>query len=45
MRDRLENVDALERELASLTRGFERDQLVALLRTRNLAAGPVIRDN
>ncbi len=41
MRDRLENVDALERELASFTRRFERDRLVALLRTRNLAAGPV----
>ena len=41
MRDRLENVDALERDLASVTRKFERDQLVALLRSRNLAAGPV----
>ncbi len=41
MRERLENVDALERELASLTRRFGRDRLVALLRSRNLAAGPV----
>jgi benzylsuccinate CoA-transferase BbsF subunit len=41
MRERLENVDALERELAALTRRFERDELVALLRARNLAAGPV----
>jgi crotonobetainyl-CoA:carnitine CoA-transferase CaiB-like acyl-CoA transferase len=41
MRQRLENVDALERELAALTRHVERDELVARLRARNLAAGPV----
>jgi len=38
---RLANVEALERELALLTRRFERDQLVEALRTRKLAAGPV----
>jgi benzylsuccinate CoA-transferase BbsF subunit len=40
MRERLENVDALERELAALTGGFDRDELVARLRARKLAAGP-----
>jgi benzylsuccinate CoA-transferase BbsF subunit len=41
MRERLQNVDALERELAALTRALDRDELVARLRARNLAAGPV----
>ena len=41
MQDRLENIDALEHDLASLTLTFDRDQLVALLRSRNLPAGPV----
>lgn len=40
---RLANVDRLEAELAGLTRRFERDELVAKLRARNLAAGPVYR--
>jgi benzylsuccinate CoA-transferase BbsF subunit len=40
-RTRLENVEALENDLAALTRDFERDQLVTLLRARNLVAGPV----
>ena len=39
--ERLRNVDALEREIAALTRGRERDELVAALRDRDLAAGPV----
>src|SRR5437588_6892757 len=38
---RLANVDDLEREVASRTREFERDALVAKLRERNLSAGPV----
>jgi len=38
---RLANVDELEREVASRTREFERDALVAKLRERNLAVGPV----
>jgi crotonobetainyl-CoA:carnitine CoA-transferase CaiB-like acyl-CoA transferase len=38
---RLVNVGQLEREIAELTRGFERDELVGLLVERNLCAGPV----
>jgi crotonobetainyl-CoA:carnitine CoA-transferase CaiB-like acyl-CoA transferase len=38
---RLANVDDLEREVASRTRGFDRDALVLKLRERNLAVGPV----
>lgn len=38
---RLENVEALEREMGALTRKFERDELVAALRARGLAAAPV----
>ncbi len=38
---RVENVAALEAELAILTRKFERDELVARLRARGLAAAPV----
>jgi benzylsuccinate CoA-transferase BbsF subunit len=38
---RLANVDDLERAVASRTREFDRDALVAELRARNLAAGPV----
>ena len=41
MAARLENVDALERELGELTRKFERDALVAALRARGIAAGPM----
>jgi len=40
---RLGNVDALEAEIAAHTRAFERDALVANLRARNIAAGPVYR--
>jgi len=39
--ERLCNVDSLEREIAARTRNFDRDQLVAKLRERDLAAGPV----
>jgi crotonobetainyl-CoA:carnitine CoA-transferase CaiB-like acyl-CoA transferase len=38
---RLANVDDLERAVASRTCEFERDALVAKLRERNLAGGPV----
>ncbi|HVN64607.1 MAG TPA: CoA transferase, partial [Candidatus Binataceae bacterium] len=38
---RLANIDELEREVAARTRKFERDDLVARLRERGLAAGPV----
>jgi benzylsuccinate CoA-transferase BbsF subunit len=38
---RLVNVDQLEREIAELTRQFERDELAAMLAGRNLCAGPV----
>ena len=38
---RLRNVDSLEREIAARTRNFDRDALVAKLRKRDLAAGPV----
>ena len=38
---RLANVDELEREIAARTRDFERDELVAKLRERDLAVGPV----
>jgi benzylsuccinate CoA-transferase BbsF subunit len=38
---RLANVDSLEREIAARTRNFDRDELVAKLRERDLAAGPV----
>jgi len=40
---RLEHVAALEAEVAARTRGFDRDGLVAELRERGLAAGPVYR--
>ena len=40
---RLEHVAALEAEIAARTRGFDRDDLVAKLRERGLAAGPVYR--
>jgi benzylsuccinate CoA-transferase BbsF subunit len=39
--NRLANVDALEREIAARTRNVDRDELVAKLRGRNIAAGPV----
>jgi benzylsuccinate CoA-transferase BbsF subunit len=39
--ERLANVDELEREIAARTRVFDRDELVARLRDRGLAAGPV----
>jgi benzylsuccinate CoA-transferase BbsF subunit len=39
--NRLANVDALEREIAARTRNFDRDELVAKLRQRNIATGPV----
>jgi crotonobetainyl-CoA:carnitine CoA-transferase CaiB-like acyl-CoA transferase len=38
---RVENVDALEAALGALTRNFERDELVAALRARGIAAAPV----
>ena len=38
---RLANIDDLEREIASRTREFDREVLVAKLRERGLAAGPV----
>jgi benzylsuccinate CoA-transferase BbsF subunit len=38
---RLSNVEALERDIAAITRYAERDELVARLRARNLAAAPV----
>jgi benzylsuccinate CoA-transferase BbsF subunit len=38
---RLENVDALERALGELTRKHDRDELVAKLRARGIAAGPM----
>lgn len=38
---RLTNVDELEREIAARTRTHQRDELVAKLRARGLAAGPV----
>jgi benzylsuccinate CoA-transferase BbsF subunit len=38
---RLANVEELEREVAERTRNFDRDELVAKLRARDLAAGPV----
>ncbi len=41
MAARLQNVDALEREIGELTRKFDRDDLVAKLRARNIAAGPM----
>jgi crotonobetainyl-CoA:carnitine CoA-transferase CaiB-like acyl-CoA transferase len=41
MAARLQNVDALERELGELTRKFERDDLVAALRARGIATGPM----
>ncbi|MGD0076633.1 MAG: CoA transferase, partial [Candidatus Binataceae bacterium] len=40
---RLQNVETLESEIVALTRKFERDDLVARLRARRLAAGPVYR--
>jgi len=41
MAARLQNVDALEREIGELTRKFDRDDLVAKLRARHIAAGPM----
>src|SRR5713101_447741 len=41
MSARLSNLDELEREIAARTRNFDRDELVAKLRERDLAAGPV----
>jgi len=38
---RLDNVEELEREIAARTRTHRRDELVAKLRARGLAAGPV----
>jgi crotonobetainyl-CoA:carnitine CoA-transferase CaiB-like acyl-CoA transferase len=38
---RLANVEDLEREIAARTREFDRDDLVRLLRSRDLAVGPV----
>jgi crotonobetainyl-CoA:carnitine CoA-transferase CaiB-like acyl-CoA transferase len=38
---RLDNVEELEREIAARTRAHQRDELVAKLRERGLAAGPV----
>jgi benzylsuccinate CoA-transferase BbsF subunit len=38
---RLANVDELEREIAARTRVHQRDELVAKLRERGLAAGPI----
>ena len=38
---RLDNVEELEREIAARTRTHQRDELVAKLRARGLAAGPV----
>jgi benzylsuccinate CoA-transferase BbsF subunit len=40
---RLEHVATLEAEIAARTRGLDRDDLVAKLRERGLAAGPVYR--
>lgn len=40
---RLRNVETLEAEVAALTKRHGRDELVALLRARNLAAGAVYR--
>ena len=39
--DRLRNVDALDAEVAARTRNFTREDLVARMRERDLAAGPV----
>jgi formyl-CoA transferase len=41
MSARLSNLEELEREIAARTRNFDRDELVAKLRERDLAAGPV----
>jgi benzylsuccinate CoA-transferase BbsF subunit len=41
MAARLQNVDALEQELGQLTRKFDRDDLVARLRARGIATGPM----
>jgi crotonobetainyl-CoA:carnitine CoA-transferase CaiB-like acyl-CoA transferase len=38
---RLDNVEELEREIATRTRAHQRDELVTRLRARGLAAGPV----
>jgi crotonobetainyl-CoA:carnitine CoA-transferase CaiB-like acyl-CoA transferase len=38
---RLSNVEALERDIAAITRYADRDELAARLRARNLAAAPV----
>jgi crotonobetainyl-CoA:carnitine CoA-transferase CaiB-like acyl-CoA transferase len=38
---RLDNVEELEREIAARTRVHQRDELVAKLRERGLAAGPI----
>ncbi|HVA81532.1 MAG TPA: CoA transferase [Candidatus Binataceae bacterium] len=39
--DRLRNVEALDAEVAARTRNFSREDLVARLRARQIAAGPV----
>jgi formyl-CoA transferase len=41
MSARLANLEELEREIAARTRNFDRDELVAKLRERDLATGPV----
>lgn len=41
MSARLSNLEELEREIAARTRNFDREDLVAKLRERDLAAGPV----
>jgi len=41
MSARLANLEELEREIAARTRNSDRDELVAKLRERDLAAGPV----
>jgi len=41
MSARLANLEELEREIAQRTRNFDRDELVAKLRERDLATGPV----
>jgi crotonobetainyl-CoA:carnitine CoA-transferase CaiB-like acyl-CoA transferase len=41
LHNRLANVDEIEREIATRTRRYDRDELVTKLRARGLAAGPV----
>jgi crotonobetainyl-CoA:carnitine CoA-transferase CaiB-like acyl-CoA transferase len=38
---RLQNVESLDHEIAARTRNFERDELVTMLRARNLCTAPV----